>query len=441
MARADTVRRGVSIGDFLTPRRPSWRLVGVISTSTAIIVSSVGLDLGYRGGAHPEILNWVVANLAAAIAVTVIVACVAERIPDRLLRRRDSGLAIIVLLFAIAGTIGAIERAQVAGWMDGGSSYHTAYSSMISGAIVFTIVGLVANTYLAMRDGLNEQHRLLEDRVEELRRARWMLVTADEKFRREIAEELHGRVQTRLVAAELMLARAISLIGPEASDAERMLSNALDVIGDVRGRDVRALSHRLHPSAIRVVLLPALRNLLAGFEEVVGAGTTLRVDESVVRLDDPGDRRLHETVALVVYRTVEEALTNSQRHGHATAVDVELSIIDDGRLRLVVLDNGSGLPSEAMHRGLGITTIEGRVEQRGGTVSIANRPEGGVRLEITIPIRRLDLGHTPTDDDADARPQRRRADDLIVRPTIDADGNNPAASRSRRQRSGSVLSR
>ena len=188
------------------------------------------------------------------------------------------------------------------------------------------------------------------------------------------------------------------------------------------------------------MLLPALRNLLASHEETTGVPASLRVDQSVARLDDPGDRRLHETVALIVYRTVEEAFANSQRHGHATAVEVELSISDDGCLHLVVLDNGIGLPADGVHRGLGITTIEGRVEQRGGTVSLSNRIEGGVRLEITIPIRRLDLGELPAES-INGFPMRRRADDWASRPTIDVSGHGASPGRRRRQRTGSVLSR
>ena len=440
MAQAVTATGSVGLTDLLAPRRPSWRFVGVIAITTALVISFFGPDLDHRSEAPHHVLNWILANLAAAIAVTVIVAFVAPSIPDRLLRKRASGLAMIVLLFGLAGTVGALERSHIDGWMEGASSNRTEFSNVASGAVMFVLIGLVANAYLAMRDKLNDQHQLLEEQVEELRRARGMLVVADEKFRRDIAEELHGRVQTRLVAAELMLARAINLIGPEAHAAGSVLANALDVIGDVRDRDVRGLSHRLHPSAIRVVLLPALRNLLASHEETTGVPASLRVDQSVARLDDPGDRRLHETVALIVYRTVEEAFANSQRHGRATSVEVELSISDDGCLHLVVLDNGIGLPADGVHRGLGITTIEGRVEQRGGTVSLSNRIEGGVRLEITIPIRRLDLGELPAES-INGFPMRRRADDWASRPTIDVSGHGASPGRRRRQRTGSVLSR
>jgi signal transduction histidine kinase len=326
------------------------------------------------------------------------------------LARRAVGMGTLGLLFAVGGFAAGLQRAHIDAWLEGDHTYPVAWTNVIGYTVMVMLLGLVGNGLASLRHRLDQHHVSLDERVAELQRARRLLVVSDEAFRRDIAEELHGRVQTRLVAAELMLDQVRSLLDEGSPEARIVLAHALNVIGDVRDRDVRALSHRLHPSTIRVVLLPALRALLAGFEETFAGRTSLSVDAQVARLDDPSDRRLHESVALVVYRAVEEALANSQRHGRATEVDVDLKVGDDGCLHVMISDNGIGLPkSGRLAPGLGLTSMEGRVEQRGGTCKISDRLTGGVVVSVVVPLRSIDLGHPAA---AALNGHRRRSGDL-----------------------------
>jgi signal transduction histidine kinase len=369
-------------------------MMAVLMFSAALVVTFIAPDMDHHHETSSQFAIWLLGNMAGAATITLFVAFVSSRIPAELLARRATGMLTLGLLFTVGGFAAGLQRAHIDAWIEGHKSYPMAWPSVFGYTTMVVFLGLVGNGLVGLRARLDQRNASLLERVAELQRARRLLVVSDEQFRRDIAEELHGRVQTRLVAAELMLDQVGSLLDEGSPEARVVLAHALNVIGDVRDRDVRALSHRLHPSTIRVVLLPALRALLAGFEETFAIRTSLTVDEQVARLDDPSDRRLHESVALVVYRAVEEALANSQRHGRATEVDAALEVGDDGCLHVMISDNGIGLPkSGRLAPGLGLTSMEGRVEQRGGTCTIADRDTGGVVVTVVVPLRSIDLGH------------------------------------------------
>ncbi|MBV9582915.1 MAG: PAS domain-containing protein, partial [Chloroflexi bacterium] len=103
-----------------------------------------------------------------------------------------------------------------------------------------------------------------ERRVGELERSRQLMLGAQEALRQEIAEQLHSSVQTRLLLAELQLTRAMDQLRTDFSGGMQLLADLEDKLDHIRERDVRQLSHRLHPSVIAIGLGPALETLVAG---------------------------------------------------------------------------------------------------------------------------------------------------------------------------------
>lgn len=92
-----------------------------------------------------------------------------------------------------------------------------------------------------------------------------------------------------------------------------------------------------------------------------------------------------DDIDLVLYRTVQESLTNALRHGHATKVAIDFRTAD-GFLFMTVLDNGSGM--KKMTRGIGLAGMEERISELGGNVEANNAAEGGFRLAVRIPLSR-----------------------------------------------------
>ena len=90
-----------------------------------------------------------------------------------------------------------------------------------------------------------------------------------------------------------------------------------------------------------------------------------------------------DEIDLILFRVVQEGLTNALRHGHATRVRILLWIVE-GSVQVIVLDNGTG--AKKIIKGIGLAGMEERINLMQGTVQAMNAPEGGFQLTVTIPI-------------------------------------------------------
>jgi len=142
---------------------------------------------------------------------------------------------------------------------------------------------------------------------------------------------------------------------------------------------MRQLASDLRPSILdNFGLIPAIEWQLSEFQK----RTRIRA-----RLQCEGDRAIDRESSTVVFRIVQEALTNVIRHAEATRVNVNLKI-DDHSLMLEVNDNGRGIRSAeiACSESLGIVGMHERVKRLGGEFKIAPRSPRGTRLDVSIPL-------------------------------------------------------
>ena len=201
--------------------------------------------------------------------------------------------------------------------------------------------------------------RLERERRESGRRA----LAAQEHERRRVARELHDEVGQVLTGVMLELEQAQL---PAARDAVRQ---ALD--------EVRRIARELRPEVLDDLgLQSALRSLCA----TAAAHPGLRVERQL----ELGDAALTPEVELVVYRIAQESLTNVLRHSGASEVKVALGTVDGG-LRLVVRDDGSGLPAGA-ERGAGITGMRERALHIGARLAVTTIRGGGTEVRLDVPL-------------------------------------------------------
>lgn len=225
---------------------------------------------------------------------------------------------------------------------------------------------------------------LADGALGELQRSRQQVTAAEERLRREIAELLHSRVQSRLIVAWHRLGQCQRLLMTDPAEASRILADVRDEIDHVREQGLRQAAHLLHPAIIGVGLVPAIRSLTGRYGEAFAV--EVEVAPAIARLDDPADNAIPEAMRLTAYRVLEEVLANVQRHAHAREVDVSLDLDANGRLRMIVRDDGRGFDPRTRRSGLGLVSIAGRVGQVGGTWSIESRPNGGTTVAVTLPI-------------------------------------------------------
>jgi signal transduction histidine kinase len=213
---------------------------------------------------------------------------------------------------------------------------------------------------------LGDERDRLTERTTELEQLTRLLLRAQEDERRRIARELHDEAGQALTAVKI----------------ELDLDGHLDA-GEKVGRalaQVRDLSNLLRPSALDDLgLTAALRALAADVSE----RSRITVDLAI----DTGGRTFSPEIEVVLYRVVQEALTNIVRHAKATWVRAQLAMLGQDVL-LTVEDNGQGLTPGAAPK-LGWLGMQERVTAAGGTLTISRAEPRGVRLIARIPVEAI----------------------------------------------------
>ena len=215
---------------------------------------------------------------------------------------------------------------------------------------------------------LGSESRKLASRTVQLEQLTRLLLRAQEDERRRIARELHDE------AGQVLTAVKIELDLEGRTDAGALVGRALAQVRDV--------SNLLRPSVLDDLgLVAALTALVDDFSMRTRISTKVDVGGATHRL--PPD------IEVVIYRVVQEALTNIAKHAQATRASVSLTF-DDRHTRLIVEDDGRGMkttgtPVDATEPHLGLLGMRERVTAVGGTLGIGSGPQGGLRIEARIP--------------------------------------------------------
>jgi signal transduction histidine kinase len=128
---------------------------------------------------------------------------------------------------------------------------------------------------------------------------------------------------------------------------------------------------------------PAGDTGLAGLVQLVDQ---VRASGVPVRLDmENMDTTVAEDIDVVVYRVVQESLTNVLRHAGSAKAEVRIARLAD-ELLVQVLDQGRGCPGPVLREGRGLTGMRSRVEAVGGRFAVGAREGGGFRVEAYLPL-------------------------------------------------------
>jgi signal transduction histidine kinase len=213
----------------------------------------------------------------------------------------------------------------------------------------------------------------LKEGLEELSTSRVRLIAAQDAERRRIERDLHDGIQQEVVAliAGLRLAR-------NRLDRDQLTANELTDLQDQARemlRDLRELAHGIHPPVL------SDNGLVAALESRV-----TRFPISVQILADDGLRaeRFSEDVEGTAYFVACESLTNVAKHAGTDGACVRLSH-PDGRLQLVVEDDGRGFESNGARSG-GLANIRDRVEALHGQLTIESRLGAGTSVRAELPL-------------------------------------------------------
>ncbi|MDT0200781.1 histidine kinase [Nocardioides sp. AE5] len=218
-----------------------------------------------------------------------------------------------------------------------------------------------------------EQAGLAIDRTVALAERQELMLVAE---RDRIARDLHDVVIQRLFATGLQLQGVRGKVDDPA--VTELLASAVKDL-DTTIRDIRTTIFELQYRG-RVSLRADVRKLVREYVPVLGFTPLVRITGAV-------DALVPDPVAAQLLAVLREALSNVARHAGATTCRVEVDVRRDeapGRVRLAVIDNGTGIDGEVVESGL--RNARRRAQDLGGTLTHAGEEAGGTRLVWQVPL-------------------------------------------------------
>ncbi len=201
---------------------------------------------------------------------------------------------------------------------------------------------------------------------------------AAEEERRRISRELHDDTAQRLAALIVHL-RLVELegVGEHRETLMQEFREGLQAVAE----GVRRIARDLRPPVLEDVgVVAALQAHIRNLSEDQTIRTSL--DAGVV------DHLLNEDGKLILYRVVQEALSNVVRHSRATMVNV--AVHEEGSAVVAVVeDDGDGFDARRVSAGagLGLLGMKERAASAGGSVLVESPPGGGTRVQLRIPLQ------------------------------------------------------
>jgi PAS domain S-box-containing protein len=280
--------------------------------------------------------------------------------------------------FQVISSGEATEQVEVHLLADGPRHFLTKHFPIQVAEGLAYMVGAIAIDITARQraeEALKESERKLRYLAEQL-------LTAQENERKRLASELHDELGHALLALKLHLSSIEKKLPPEQQKVKEEIRGQLDYIQEVI-EEVRRLYHDLSPGDLEDLgLTKALLNLIHDF-----AGHVPKIIWDIDLTDLEG--LFPPPVQTIIYRIVQEALTNIGKHAHAEVVTI-CATKEFDQVHFVIQDDGAGfnvqeVGSRQEGRGLGLAAMEERLKMVGGSFEIHSREQEGARLSFTVP--------------------------------------------------------
>lgn len=264
-----------------------------------------------------------------------------------------------------------IERATRQVRADVAAGIRTTMMAIAGVTLIVVLVVFAGGLTLSIKE-----HRLADRKLQVLNRR---LLSLQEEERSRVSRELHDGISQLLVSIKFQFELAAHQLQNAASGGLASLDQAIERLGAAIG-EVRRISHDLRPSLLDTLGLSAAIGQLATEFEQHG-------DFAVIYREQLGDAPLPDAVAVALFRIVQEALSNIERHARASTVRIDLAPSADG-VQLQVRDDGIGFDPRTIERmpgGIGLRNIRERVEHLGGRLSLSSST-GGSAMHVVLPL-------------------------------------------------------
>jgi two-component system, NarL family, sensor histidine kinase UhpB len=219
------------------------------------------------------------------------------------------------------------------------------------------------------------QNRLLRQEMKSKREIIRNIIETQEKERRQLSVELHDNINQMLASCKLMLE-----VAQDNKEAAPVLIKKSYEGLQTAITEIRKLSHRLNPSAIEDIGLDeAVREMV----EKINLSKRLQITYSCDGHETEGQLLGKDKVA--IYRIIQEQLSNILKHAQATHVHIQLQL-QIPKVHISIQDDGVGFNPTTVKKGLGLKSIQNRVDYYFGELNMESAPGKGCLLTAWINV-------------------------------------------------------
>ncbi|MCE3203139.1 sensor histidine kinase [Paenibacillus sonchi] len=202
-------------------------------------------------------------------------------------------------------------------------------------------------------------------------------VSAIMEERQRLARELHDAVSQQLFAISMTATAVGRTLEKDFDKAQRQIA-LIEEMSAVAQSEMRALLLHLRP-----VYLEG-KGLREGLQELIKE-LEIKIPIDIVFEMDP-DVQLMKGVENHLFRIVQEAISNTLRHAKAERMEIRLHRRGD-TVRLTLRDDGVGFEmDESKQTSYGLSNMQERINETGGSIQFITAPGKGMRIEITVPL-------------------------------------------------------
>ncbi len=260
--------------------------------------------------------------------------------------------------------------------------------------VLLTRIDLGAEVFIqaTVRDITNRRQadNALRESQQMLRELAAQSAATREAELKHVAREVHDELGQILTALRMDISLIRMQFGQKNPELHQKIQDMM-VLVDKAIQGVRDVTVNLRPPALDMGLVPALTWLTKDFNSRNNTVCYLRL---INHLDE-----LSETQTVVIFRIVQESLTNVARHAAASRVDITLAQVESG-VEVTVLDDGHGFDTvqKPTKKSFGLLGIMERALAVNGRVNVVSVPGKGTVISVYIPFDSV-------------RPKRRKNDD------------------------------
>ena len=219
---------------------------------------------------------------------------------------------------------------------------------------------------------LEMEQKMLNQKVQDQKQITRAILSAQEKERNRIGQEIHDNVCQILTGAKLHLIRTSKQTGQELDYPIDLIVTSIDELRSLSTENVTPLKDL------------GLQELIHSLIDNLAHTSTIKIDFSY-NIDSCD---IDEDLKLNIYRIIQEQLTNIVKHADASSANIALQA-NNYTINLVITDDGKGFDASQKRPGIGISNIINRVECFNGKINIDSAPGKGCIMRIEYPCKDL----------------------------------------------------